>query len=90
MCKKKSGYLLGGIILGAAMGAVAGVLFAPTSGKETRAKIKTIVDANSDLIEKTKEGIKTGFEKITKIVEKKRNNLEQDIQDCSDNSEAAA
>ena len=41
MCKSKKGFL-GSLFLGAIVGAVAGILFAPMSGKDTRKKIKKV------------------------------------------------
>src|SRR3989344_490683 len=40
MCKKESSSFLTGALIGAAMGAVAGLLFAPKPGKETRKDLK--------------------------------------------------
>jgi len=48
---------------GAAAGFIAGILFAPASGKETRKKIK-------DQAVKTGEAAKEGYEKIAKEAEK--------------------
>ncbi len=50
MAKKKSS--AGKFFLGAAIGAALGVLFAPKSGKETRAALKKKA---SELIEKAKQ-----------------------------------
>ena len=82
MCKSKKGFL-GSLFLGAIVGAVAGILFAPMSGKDTRKKIKKVVDDNQDVINEAKEkteevvhktmdAIKGGIEKISKNVEEKR------------------
>ena len=95
---KKTSFL-GGIVLGAVVGAVAGILFAPTSGKDTRQKIKKMVDENgeflSDAKEKTEEAvhktmdaIKTGIDRLGKMVHDKRRGPGSD--DDPDNSEAAA
>lgn len=40
MSRENGGFGLFGFLLGAAAGAVAGVLLAPRSGKETRARVK--------------------------------------------------
>ena len=50
-------------VAGAAAGFIAGVLFAPASGKETRKKIK-------DQAAKTGEAAKESYEKIAKETEK--------------------
>ncbi|MFC1770613.1 YtxH domain-containing protein [Candidatus Margulisiibacteriota bacterium] len=75
---------LGGAILGTAMGFVLGLLLAPSSGEETRKKIKTMKEENEDLINDTKdkaetlisktlEAIDTGFEKINTMLEERKN-----------------
>jgi gas vesicle protein len=79
----KKGYFIGGILFGAFVGAIAGVLLAPSSGKETRKKIKKMADLNGEFVQnakekteevahKTMDAIKTGFDKIGKYVEEKR------------------
>jgi gas vesicle protein len=50
-------------VAGAAAGFIAGILFAPASGKETRLKIK-------DQAAKTGEAAKDGYEKIAQEAEK--------------------
>lgn len=50
-------------VAGAAAGFIAGILFAPASGKETRLKIK-------DQAAKTGEAAKEGYEKIAQEAEK--------------------
>lgn len=54
---KGSGKFILGAALGALTGAVAGILFAPKSGKETR---KLIVDKTKEYGEKGKEMIEKG------------------------------
>ncbi len=85
----KGGYLIGGLILGAVMGAVAGVLFAPTSGKETRGKIKKVMEENGDILEKAKENLKSGFERVGRLVYQKTSAANENESE-SDNSEVAA
>jgi len=53
---KSTGKFVAGALIGAAAGAIAGVLLAPKSGKETRA----------DIANKAKEYAKTGKEYATK------------------------
>ena len=63
--KKKSG--IGKFVLGAAVGAGLGVLFAPKSGEETRKELKKKID---ELIEKAKNvDIKEVQENINKKIE---------------------
>jgi gas vesicle protein len=47
----KSGFLVGGFLLGTAVGAVAGLLFAPKPGRETRRIIKKSADALPEIAE---------------------------------------
>lgn len=69
--KKKSG--IGKFVLGAAVGAGLGVLFAPKSGKETRKELKIKID---ELIEKAKNiDIKEVQENINKKIEEIKNEL---------------
>ncbi|MEM6423612.1 MAG: YtxH domain-containing protein [Cyanobacteria bacterium P01_C01_bin.73] len=46
-----SGKFVGGLLIGAAVGAVAGVLAAPRSGKETRQLLRKSADALPELVE---------------------------------------
>ena len=74
-----------GLLAGAALGALAGILLAPSSGEETRRKIKKMVEDNNDLIRDTKEktevliaktmsAIEQGFDKIGQVVDEGRKN----------------
>ncbi|PSN17006.1 gas vesicle protein [filamentous cyanobacterium CCT1] len=51
MSDKQSGGFIGGLMLGAAMGAVAGLLVAPRTGRETRRILKKSADALPELVE---------------------------------------
>lgn len=73
---------LEGLVLGAVVGFVGGVLLAPSSGEETREKFMKATKDNEDLIRDTKEktedmvsktldAIDVGFSKLTKMVDKK-------------------
>ena len=69
--KKKSG--LGKFVLGAAVGAGLGILFAPKSGKETRKELKIKID---ELIEKAKNiDIKEVRDNINKKIEEIKSEL---------------
>ena len=80
----KRSHFLEGLIVGAALGAVLGLLFAPKSGKELRGQIKRLKDDREDLLQETKEkteamiantmdSIKKGFEKVGRMVENRKN-----------------
>lgn len=51
MNEKQSGGFVGGVLLGAAIGAVAGLLVAPRTGRETRRILKKSADALPELVE---------------------------------------
>ena len=69
----RSGFLEG-LVLGAILGVVGGILFAPTAGEETRKKIKKIKEDNEELIEKTKGAIEDGFQKLVAMVDERKKN----------------
>lgn len=73
---------LEGLVLGAVVGFVGGVLLAPSSGEQTREKLMKVSKENEDLLRDTKEktedlvsktldAIDVGFSKLTKMVDKK-------------------
>ncbi len=51
MAESKSDGLLGGMIIGAALGAIAGILAAPRPGKDTRRILKKSADALPEIAE---------------------------------------
>jgi gas vesicle protein len=51
MSENQSGGFVGGLVLGAAMGAVAGLLIAPRPGRETRQILRKSADALPELVE---------------------------------------
>lgn len=73
MTKKKSN--AGKFVLGAAIGATLGVLFAPKSGKETR---KAIKEKAEDLIEKTKE---IDVQEVRDTIEEKVSDIIEEMKD---------
>ena len=85
----KQSNFLEGIIIGAIVGGIAGVLFAPSPGTETRKKLKnmaaenadlvdTAKDQTEDLIDKTKDAIEQGFSKIKTLIEENKSTLNAD------------
>ncbi len=64
---KDNSKILGALVLGAAAGAVLGLLFAPSKGSELRTKIK---DNAEDLIDELAEKINEGKETIADLKEK--------------------
>jgi gas vesicle protein len=51
MSNNRSGSFLGGLLLGAAAGTIAGILMAPRTGRETRQILKKSADALPELAE---------------------------------------
>jgi gas vesicle protein len=51
MSNNRSGAFLGGLLLGAAVGTLTGILMAPRTGRETRQLLKKSADALPDLAE---------------------------------------
>ena len=66
-----SSKLLAGILVGAAAGAVLGILFAPDKGSETR---KKIADSTSDL----GDNLKTKFSEMTDSLKEKYESIRGD------------
>lgn len=78
----RSSSFLEGVLFGAVVGVLGGILLAPRSGKETREKIKNFKRNNSHVIENVKESteqliaktldaIDTGFDKVGRMVDRK-------------------
>lgn len=51
MANNRSGAFIGGLVLGAAFGTIAGILMAPRAGRETRQILKKSADALPELAE---------------------------------------
>lgn len=63
-------------IIGLALGAIAGILFAPRSGKETRALLKQTAEEHQDIIEKTKENVEHLIDDVSKKIDEKIQKIE--------------
>ena len=59
------GVFIGGLLLGAAAGAVAGLLFAPKTGRETRALIKQSAEALPELAEDLSTTVQIQAERLS-------------------------
>jgi gas vesicle protein len=64
---KDSTKILGALVLGAAAGAVLGLMFAPSSGNELRKKLR---DNTDDLIDELAEKINEGKETLSGLTER--------------------
>lgn len=60
-----AGKFLAGVIVGGAMGAIAGILLAPKSGEETR---ELLSDASKDVVKKTDRTVKDIQDKAETVV----------------------
>ena len=76
----KSSNFFEGFVVGAIVGVVGGLLFAPQTGEETREKIRVkanefegpdSADRTENMIAKTLDAIDNGFEKLSKMVDKR-------------------
>ncbi len=65
MSDKKSGGLLGGILIGGAVGAVAGLLMAPKTGRETRRLLRKSADALPELAEDLASSVQTHAHRLS-------------------------
>lgn len=77
-----NGKFLSGILLGAAAGAVLGVLFAPEKGQDTRKKI-------SKKTGKLGEDLKAKFDEMTDTIKEKFDSIREDANDMIDKSKTA-
>ena len=76
-----AGKFLAGVIVGGAIGALAGVILAPQSGEETR---ELLGDASKDLVKKTDKTVKEIQDKADVVVsdlQKKGDEIMDKIQD---------
>ena len=76
--KKKSVYFIGGLLAGGLLGSLAGLLFAPKSGKELR---KNISDKGNEIIEDTNVLIESAKEKAAGIISDAKHKAGQIIED---------
>jgi gas vesicle protein len=78
-----NGKILGALVLGAAAGAVLGLLFAPSKGSELRKKIKDnaddIIDELSDKINEGKEMLSGLKDKASSTTEDLRSKAESEL-----------
>ncbi len=81
---------MAGVIVGAVVGAVAGILFAPASGKETRTKIaEKGVEVKEMAMDTAKEKKESVVGSSKELIAKLREKLPKtkDIQDALDDAE---
>jgi|KBSSwiStaDraftv2_1062776.scaffolds.fasta_scaffold94798_3 gas vesicle protein len=74
--ERRSGSSFTAFLLGAAVGAVAALLFAPAAGAETRAKMKKFT---KDATREAKKRFEQGREKFGRVVEDVQDALEPEV-----------
>ena len=68
MSNNRSGIFIGGVMLGATIGALAGLLVAPRTGKETRKLLKKSADALPELAEDISTSVQIQTDKLSASV----------------------
>ena len=78
-----NGKFLAGILLGAAAGAVLGILFAPEKGEDTRKKIKKRTSQMGD-------DLKARFDEMAESFKKKFNDIKEDADEILEKAQRQA
>ncbi|MDG2991326.1 YtxH domain-containing protein [Candidatus Synechococcus calcipolaris G9] len=65
MSSQRSGFFLGGLLAGGAIGTVVGLLIAPRSGKETRKLLQKSADALPELLEDVSSSLQIHRERLS-------------------------
>lgn len=65
MSNNRSGAFLGGMLLGAAVGAITGILIAPRPGRETRQILKKSADALPELAEDLSSSVQIQADRLS-------------------------
>lgn len=65
MSNNRSGAFFGGLIIGAAIGAVAGILSAPRAGRETRQLLRKSADALPELAEDLSSSVQLQADRLS-------------------------
>ena len=81
--ERRSGHSLTAFLLGAAVGAVAALLFAPAAGAETRAKMRKFT---RDATREVRKRFEQGREKFGRVVEDVEEALEPEMGSSSQNA----
>ncbi|MCZ2102562.1 MAG: YtxH domain-containing protein [Chitinophagales bacterium] len=91
MNKENGGFkLLKGLVIGGAIGAALGMLFAPRSGKETREKLMGEAERLKAEIEKYAEDFSEKAQEAKRELEQKLAEVKSKIEEAADNIKTAA
>ncbi|MBV5260737.1 YtxH domain-containing protein [Synechococcus moorigangaii CMS01] len=77
MAERNSGAFLGGLLVGGAVGAIAGLLFAPRPGKDTRKILKKSLEALPELAEDLADSLQLHADQLSETA---RHNWEDTLQ----------
>jgi len=81
--ERRAGHSLTAFLLGAAVGAVAALLFAPASGAETRSKVRKLT---KDAAREARRRFEQGRQRVAEAVEDVQESLDQEMGTSSQNS----
>jgi gas vesicle protein len=85
--ERRAGHSLTAFLLGAAVGAVAALLFAPASGAETRSKIRKL---SKDAAREARRRFEQGRQRFAEAAEDVEASLDQELGSSSQNSPASS
>ena len=77
MVERNGGAFVGGVLIGGAVGAIAGLLFAPRSGKDTRKILKKSLEALPELAEDLSDSLQLHADQLSETA---RRNWEDTLQ----------
>lgn len=77
MAERNGGAFVGGVLIGGAVGAIAGLLFAPRSGKDTRKILKKSLEALPELAEDLSDSLQLHADQLSETA---RRNWEDTLQ----------
>lgn len=89
-CEKRSSKLLAGLLIGAAAGTAAGILLAPQSGKDTRAKLRREANRLRDELENLAGDFSERASEIRKEIESRLSDIKGQLKGTMEEVEVGA